>query len=182
VKAPGWYVAFKYVLFGLLATNTVFYVIRGTQSQAVDAVAWLALLVLFEVETTQAIHWTSAVGAALRLIRVAAACLVLFAAAGHLASGSWLDAVNSALWIAVVLLLEAEVRYAGFAHGHRRFITVVAALLYSGLALMVLIWIWRADWMDAYDALLWLLGFVTIELNLLARPHGAAMQAPEPTG
>ena len=42
-----------------------------------------------------------------------------------------------------------------------------AAVLYAGLGALVAIWLWRGEWMDAYDALLWLAALVVIELNIL---------------
>ena len=47
-----------------------------------------------------------------------------------------------------------------------RFAAVTAAL-YSGLGALVLVWAWRGAWFDAYDAVLWLAAFATIEMNVL---------------
>jgi hypothetical protein len=35
---------------------------------------------------------------------------------------------------------------------------------------MVLAWLWRGAWLDAYDALLWLIAFMVIEINILRLP------------
>jgi len=42
-----------------------------------------------------------------------------------------------------------------------------ATTLYAGLGALVLVWAWRGEWFDAYDALLWLIAFVTIEIDVL---------------
>jgi hypothetical protein len=42
----------------------------------------------------------------------------------------------------------------------------VAASLYGALALLVVIWASRGQWFDAYDALLWLVAFGALELDL----------------
>ena len=44
-----------------------------------------------------------------------------------------------------------------------------AALLYAALAAVVLSWAWQGVWFDAYDALLWLVAFTMIEVNVLER-------------
>ena len=49
----------------------------------------------------------------------------------------------------------------------RAVFSTVAVLLYGALAALVLIWAARGEWLDAYDALLWLIAFVTIELDLI---------------
>ena len=45
--------------------------------------------------------------------------------------------------------------------------TAVAAALYAALALLVGVWAWRGDWLDAWDALVWLAAFAMIELDVL---------------
>ncbi len=48
-----------------------------------------------------------------------------------------------------------------------------AALLYGGLAVMVGAWAWHGEWFDAYDALLWLIAFLVIEMDVLRMPATA---------
>jgi hypothetical protein len=79
-----------------------------------------------------------------------------------------LDAINTALWIAVVVLLEIEVRRPREVTRFRSLFKFTAVGLYASLALLVLIWAWRGEWVDAYDALLWLIAFATIEMDVLA--------------
>jgi hypothetical protein len=151
-------------MFALLAGNTVYYLIAGTWSKGVDGLAWLALLVLFELETG---HHGVAGTTAVRLTRLVAGAAVCAAAAGYIYAGDMLDAINAALWIAVVVLLECEVRFAGPVSRHRTAFAAVATLLYAGLAALVPLWGWRGEWLDAYDALLWLVAFAMIEMNVL---------------
>ena len=80
-----------------------------------------------------------------------------------------LDAVNSVLWIAVVILLEAEVRFPELVSNARTAFAATAALLYGGLAVLVVLWAVNGLWFDAYDALLWLIAFATLELNISMR-------------
>jgi len=82
---------------------------------------------------------------------------------------AWIDAVNGAVWILVVVLLEIDVwlqkhgRYEGFAF---RASYALKAMLYGTLACAVLFWMWQGEFKDWWDALLWLVAFVFIELNV----------------
>ncbi len=155
-------------MFALLACNTGVYVFRGTSSEALDAAAWLALLGLFELEAASNNRFRSRGAAtAIRGARVAAAAAVGAAAIGYVNEREWLNAVNIGLWIAVVVLLEFEIRSPRAVTRHRLWFTSTAVLLYSSLAVLVLAWGWRGEWLDAYDALLWLAAFAMIEMDVL---------------
>jgi hypothetical protein len=159
---------FKGALFGLLVVNAGVYLAAGTLGEGLDSIAWLVLLALFQLETgfPRAVRPGPAL-AAVHGIRFAALAAVAASAAGFLYNEEWLDAVNSALWIAVVVLLEWEVRRPAAVAAHRAPFTAAAAALYAGLGVVVLAWLWRSEWFDAYDAILWLVAFATIEMNIL---------------
>lgn len=155
----------------LITANTGFYLYAGSPAKALDALAWLVLLVLFALETGSRAHRHSAsVTLAVRTVRLAAAIGVCAAGIGYVIERDSLDAVNTALWIAVVILLEIEVRRPRDVARYRAAFTLTAAVLYAGLALLVPVWAWRGEWFDAYDALLWLAGFAAIERDVLALP------------
>lgn len=158
-------------VFGLLACNAAIFSYTGTLAEALDAAAWLTLLALFELETAhgerlRARHAT----ALIHSVRLAATLAVAAAAVMYVYEREWLDAINSWLWIAVVILLELEVRYPRAVEERRSLFLASASALYAGLALLVLAWTWQREWFDAYDALLWLVAFVTIEINVLKFP------------
>jgi len=186
VRASSW---FKAAVFALLVLNTGLYLTSGTFSEGLDSIAWLILFALFQLEigilgrtpfhpNTHSVLRDRKKGpekvcvpfsaiAAVHLVRFAALTAVAASAAGFLYNEEWLDAVNSALWIAVVLLLELEVRRPAAVAAHRAPFTAAAATLYAGLGAVVLAWLWRGEWFDAYDAALWLTAFATIEMNVL---------------
>ena len=112
--------------------------------------------------------------AAIRGLRLTAAAAVGAAAIGYAYQSEWLDAVNTGLWIAVVVLLEFEVRSPGAVARRRGWFTVTATTLYAGLGALVLVWAWRGDWFDAYDAALWLTAFAMIEMDVLQLSRGEA--------
>lgn len=82
---------------------------------------------------------------------------------------AWVDAINGAVWILVVVLLEFDVwlqehgRYEGIAF---KASFALKVLLYGTLALAVLFWMWKGEFKDWWDAMLWLVAFVFIELNV----------------
>jgi hypothetical protein len=167
-SALSWYFGFKAAVFALLACNTAIYLFAGTLSQALDATAWLTLLALFELETGFAGRFRAGGAAiAIRGTRLAAAAAVIAAATGYFHQNEWLDAVNTGLWMAVVVLLEFEVRFPRAVTRRRISFAATATALYAGLAVLVLIWAWRREWFDAYDALLWLTAFAMIEMDVL---------------
>lgn len=167
-------------VFALLVLNAGIYLASGTFSEGLDSVAWLALLALFQLETgyAGALRARTAI-IVVHGVRWVALAAVGAAAASFLYNEEWLDAANSGLWIAVVVLLEAEVRHPAAVAKYRSRFMAALAVLYAGLVAVVFAWMWRGEWFDAYDATLWLVAFATIEMNLLeaARPIRAGTAA-----
>jgi hypothetical protein len=155
-------------LVALLALNGIGFALHGSVSKAVDSAAWLALLMLFLAETqfSNALK-RPARQLLLRAARLVAAAGVVGAAIGYIVQGNRLDAMNSALWIAVVLLLETEIRWPAVKNRARIAFGSIAVALYGGLAALVCVWFLRAEWIDAYDAALWLVAFAAVELDLM---------------
>lgn len=168
--APRGYLVLKGALFALLAGNTAVYLIAGTRSEALDSLSWLVLLVSFELETERRElfrnRWSRI---ALRGARLLAAVALAAAAIGYFRTREWLDAINIGLWIGVVALLELEVRRPEAAMRHRGGFMAATTLLYAGLVSLVLAWLLRGEWFDAYDAALWLAAFATLEMGLLGQ-------------
>ncbi len=166
--ATAGYFWFKAAVFALLALNTAAYLASGTPSEALDSLAWLALLVSFELETRFAGRFREGrMNTAIRVVRMAAAAALVIALMGYVRSGEWLDTVNVGLWIGVVALLEFEVRRPDDVTRHRKGFVAATSALYAGLVGLVLAWLLRGEWFDAYDAVLWLVAFATLEMGLL---------------
>jgi hypothetical protein len=164
-------------VFALLACNAAVYAMGGTFSQTLDSLAWLLLLALFELETGMGGRFGAGRAAAvLRAVRIGASAAILAAGVGYVRDHEWLDAANVGLWIAVVALLEFEVRHAVSLARHRARFKAAALALYSGLGAVVFAWLWQGEWFDAYDAALWLVAFAMIELNVLGFTRGTATE------
>jgi|SRR5690606_11387125 len=175
------FVVFKWSVYALLAANVWLYARHGTVNETLDTAAWVLLLLLFEWETG---GWSMS-GMQRRMahaLRTMAAVAVVWACAGYGLAREWLDFANAATWLGVVLVLELELRIpaarAGFHHLRRQF----AAVLYAALAAFAMAWLVSgiaggepSAWLDAWDALLWLLAFAVIELNVFGLdPRGSA--------
>lgn len=82
---------------------------------------------------------------------------------------AWVDVINAGVWLLVVLILEIDVRlqehdrYEGLA---LRLSTIAKFALYSLLLLAAVYWGLNGDFVDFWDAFLWLVAFVFIELNV----------------
>lgn len=82
---------------------------------------------------------------------------------------AWVDVINSAVWLLVVVVLEIDVwlqernRFEGAAlwiSNASKFV------LYFTLLLAAIYWGVKGDFIDFWDAFLWLLAFIFIELNV----------------
>jgi hypothetical protein len=94
---------------------------------------------------------------------------------------AWVDVINAGVWLLVVVVLEIDVwlqehqRYEGLALRASHDIKVV---LYSTLLLAAISWGFKGDFVDFWDAFLWLVAFVFIELNVFEwREEDKAIQA-----
>jgi len=160
------------LLLVLIIANTVHFALFEGLSKALDALAWLLLLLLFLTEPHSHRLRHPHLRLALHAARLLAVAGVLLATAAYVFEENLLDAVNSAIWIAVIVMLELQVR-SPEAAAHRTAFAAAAVVLYGALMVLVFAWAVRGEWFDAYDALLWLAAFGTIELDVLgARRHG----------
>jgi len=169
-----WFMA---AIFTLLAFNTTVFLASGTASEALDSIAWLTLLALFELETGRIGRQREGrFIAAIRAIRLAAVAALVAAMIGYVYEEEWLDALNVGLWCAVVALLEFEVRRPDAVMRNRSTFAAAAIVLYAGLIALVAAWLWRGEWFEAYDAALWLVAFATLEMDVLGfiRKHHLA--------
>ena len=82
---------------------------------------------------------------------------------------AWVDVINAAIWVLVVLILESDVwlqernRLEGTT---LRVSKLIKFILYTTLLLAAIYWGIKGDFIDFWDAFLWLVAFVFIELNV----------------
>ena len=93
---------------------------------------------------------------------------------------AWVDVINAGVWLLVVVVLEIDVRL----QEHNRlegFVlhasNAVKFVLYAILFVAAVYWGVKGDFVDFWDAFLWLVAFVFIELNVFEwrqEEHAAA--------
>lgn len=82
---------------------------------------------------------------------------------------AWVDVINAAVWLLVVIVLEIDVR---LQERHKlegvvfRLSNLSKYILYSVLFLAAVYWGIKGDFVDFWDAFLWLVAFAFIELNV----------------
>lgn len=153
--------AFKAAIVALLLANTAWYAASGNVSQTLDAAGWLSLLLSFEAEASSGTtRWLPL----LRATRIVAAAFIAWSTTAYYRDAAWLDAANATMWLAVWLMLELEFR--ARADRSRRWMRGITRALYAAIAGLVIAWAYRGEWFYAYDALLWIVAFVTIELDV----------------
>jgi len=82
---------------------------------------------------------------------------------------AWVDVINSAVWLLVVILLEVDVRLQerNALHGLPLKLSRIGKFtLYSLLLMAAIYWGIKGDFVDFWDAFLWLVAFVFIERNV----------------
>ncbi|MDJ0758484.1 MAG: hypothetical protein QNJ19_03755 [Woeseiaceae bacterium] len=88
----------------------------------------------------------------------------------HIQRLAWADVVNAGVWILIVILLEIDVRlqernrYEGVAF---RTSMALKAVFYPALFIVAVYWGIKGDFIDFWDAFLWLVAFLFIENNIL---------------
>jgi hypothetical protein len=82
---------------------------------------------------------------------------------------AWLDVINAGVWLLVVVLLEIDVRLQErnrFEGLPLRISNLSKYVLYSILLFAAVYWGVKGDFVDFWDAFLWLVAFAFIELNV----------------
>ena len=83
---------------------------------------------------------------------------------------AWVDIINAGIWLGIVIVLEIEVwlqehdRFEGLIF---RIINRSKYLMYATLLLAAVYWGFEGDFVDFWDAFLWLVAFFFIELNVV---------------
>ncbi len=83
---------------------------------------------------------------------------------------AWVDVVNAAVWLIIVLVLEIDVRLQEknrFEGAALRISNLSKYVLYSTLILALIYWAINGDFVDWWDSFLWLAAFFFIELNVV---------------
>ena len=96
---------------------------------------------------------------------------------------AWVDVINSGVWLLVVLVLEVDVYLQEANRLEGRILRVSSAskfVLYTLLLFAAIYWGVKGDFVDFWDAFLWLVAFVFIELNVFEWRQESLEQPKQP--
>lgn len=157
----------KMALLILLMVNAILFLTRGEYNDSFDSLAWIVLMVLYEIETGK---WPDARRLNLNFlwIRNLAVVIVVVAEISYLFEGAWLDGIYSLLWLLVVVLFETESRYPREVATHPRLFRLAGLALVLGMIGVIGAWLMEQSYFNAYDGLIWSLAFLIIDLDLMA--------------
>ena len=163
-------VLIKSLILGLLIANTAYYAIAERFYDCLDSMAWLGLLFSFELEARYLHHPFSIRLVPLnRAFRFLAIVLITMAYGGFIRESAWLDVMNSVLWLIAVILLECESRLPRLVSRFPLTFKLMGAGVLLSLIGLSLFWAHQGEWFDAYDALIWIIALVIIDLDFLNR-------------
>ena len=94
---------------------------------------------------------------------------------------AWVDVINAADWILVVIVLEVEVRLqlrGDLSDQVMNATKVIKLILYAILFLCAAYWGYAGDFLDFWDASLWLFAFIFIELNVFEWQYETEHELP----
>ena len=161
--------AFKVSVYTLLVINIFLYLRHGTLNEALDSLGWVLLLGVFEWETRALTepYVNGREKLVLWLLQIIGYGLAINAAWVYFISEEWLDFANAAIWLLVCATIIYDVFAPGEFGTHEwRARNAVKIGLYAALVVIALWWGFTSDWLDFYDAMLWILCFFVIELNI----------------
>ncbi len=108
------------------------------------------------------------------------AAVVDIAGLGDIRNLAWVDVINAAVWLLVVVILEVDVQLQErdrFDGALLRISNAFKVLLYTSLLLAAIYWGFKGDFVDFWDAFLWLVAFFFIEMNVVEWRHEIKEQA-----
>lgn len=78
----------------------------------------------------------------------------------------WLEVINFLFWLALIALLELEVRLPDKVANYRLSYWWATVIVFIGLIGVVIAWAWQSAWLDVYDAIVWIIAFGLIEVDI----------------
>lgn len=169
----------KLLILTLLTVNMIVYAVIDTLTTAIDAATWLVLLLIYEWEANG--NGLPVAESTMKKVRTGLIAVIVSVFFSYLDDSEWLDVGNSLLWFALIAVMELEVRRPGIVMKHANLFWLLTLTIFAGLIGTAGIWLWQQAWLDAYDALLWIVAFGFIEVDLFdflkrRQPHDLSNQ------
>ena len=161
---------FKFAVYGLLTFNLYLLLREGFDAEVLDQIGWLILLAVFEWEsTTLDRDYRPREKLALGAAQAVGYVTVIAGWLGYWLTPLWPEFINATLWLIVVVLLLADVHWpAHFGGPAWRARNLLKVLIYAGLVGCAGYWGVHGDLLDFYDAVLWIVCFAVVELNIFS--------------
>lgn len=159
----------KYTIFGVLVIDMLIYLWGSTLNEALDSVGWLLLLGTFEYESASLEHdydspWEKYALMAMQTLGYGITLKVTITYGLH---HEWLDLANSFLWLMVCATIAYDIYAPGeFGSGEWRLRNAIKMALYMALVACAVTWGVEGEWLDFFDACLWIVCFAVVELNI----------------
>lgn len=158
------YPKFKLAILLLLSLNIVLFSLFDNITSTIDALSWVALLVMYELEAVSGGKLIAEnTQQNIRNVLIVVIALVFFK---YLFDQEWLDIINGSLWLVLIGLLEMEIRWPNTIAANKQLFWLATVAIFIGLLSMVAAWLWQSAWLDAYDAALWITAFGFIEVDI----------------
>lgn len=165
---------FKWSVFGLLGINMALFFINQTAVEGIESLAWLVLLILFEWETSQLDKpYISALERySIHTGRILAYILILYSTYAYttpeyISENGSTDMYNAITWLLIVFLLEYDVYFPGVYKKWEWHLRNTLKIALYGALFAIAVWWWiDGEFFDFYDAVLWIVCFFFIELNV----------------
>ena len=154
---------FKLIVVGLIAINVVIYAVVNNFIGALDSLTWLILLVLYELDANFSGLMAEKKLHRIRTFLIMVIALVFFV---YVHSHEWLEVINFLFWLALIALLELEVRLPDKVANYRLSYWWATVIVFIGLIGVVIAWAWQSAWLDVYDAIVWIIAFGLIEVDI----------------
>lgn len=166
---------FKWSVYGLLGINMVLFFMEQTIIEGVESLAWIALLLLLEWETSSLDkpYISLFERYAIHVSRIVAYIFIIYSAYQYttdeyVLENGYLDMFNAITWLLIVAIIEYDLYYPGGFYKIEWYIrNFVKIALYSALFVIAVLWWMDGEWLGFYDAALWIICFFFIELNIL---------------
>jgi len=176
----------KYILYSLLLLDVVLLFTQATVHEALDSLGWIILLAAFEYESSS-LHEAYASRAEkyiLVAIQAVAWCIVIYALTNYFLARDWLDLANASVWLLVCVAISYDV----YASSHEKSLSArarkrIKVVLYAALIGFAITWGVQGDALDCFDAVLWIVCFLVIEMNIFkAAPASSQPNLANPIG
>lgn len=141
----------RYGILGLLLLNLAFFSSSEMTLRCIDALGWLLILVFIEWKLCDSDNNPMTLWQL--VIQIVALGMIFLSCGNSFIQQDWVSLANELTWLCVLLLPEyAYIKY--------KFLKFV---LYISLVVYAIYWGIHHEWLDCYDAVLWITAFLQLE-------------------